>query len=62
MDEDLGDPEIMKRILDEFNQSTLDPVGPFGGEQGMKVLSKINSLVDDHDAFVRNLAPIVNVL
>jgi len=28
------------RILDEFNQSMLDPVGPLGGDQGMKVLHR----------------------
>jgi hypothetical protein len=28
----------------------------------MKAISEINSLVDDHDAFVKNLAPTVNVL
>jgi hypothetical protein len=39
---------------DEFNRSTLDDVGPVGGEQGMRVLHKMNSLVDDHDDFAHN--------
>jgi hypothetical protein len=32
------------------------------GEQGMKVLFEMNSLVDDHDEFVNSLAPRVDVL
>jgi hypothetical protein len=41
----------------------LDDVGPVGGaEQGMKVLSEMNSLADDHDEFVKTLAPRVDVL
>jgi hypothetical protein len=39
----------------------MDDVGPVGGEQGMKVLQGMNSLVDDHDAFVKSLAPSVVV-
>jgi hypothetical protein len=46
------------RILDEFNRSTLDDVGPIGGtEQGTKLLSEMDSLVDDHEEFVKILAP-----
>jgi hypothetical protein len=67
MDEDLlarmNDGEKRDRILEEFNASTLDPVGPVGGaEQGMKVLSEMNSLTDDHDAFVKSLMPTIDVL
>jgi hypothetical protein len=29
------------RVLDDFNQLTLDPVGPIGGDWGMKVLATI---------------------
>ena len=35
------------RILNDFNQSTLDDVGPVGGkDQGMKVLEEMNELQD----------------
>jgi hypothetical protein len=35
--------------------STLDPVAPVGGAgQGITALSVMNSLVDDHDEFVKN--------
>jgi hypothetical protein len=50
------------RILHDFNQSTLDPVGPVGGEQGTKLLSEMNSLVDEHEEFVKSLSPKLNVL
>lgn len=43
------------RILREFNASTLDNVGPMKGDQGMKVLSEMNSLTDEHDQFARSL-------
>jgi hypothetical protein len=49
--------------IDQFNRSTLDAVGPIGGrEQGMKALRKMNSLVDDHDEFVKCLGPRVDGL
>jgi hypothetical protein len=58
----LNDPRRRTRVLDSFNKSTLDDVGPVeGAGQGMKVLSEMNSLVDDHDAFVKSLAPSVGV-
>jgi hypothetical protein len=50
------------RILDEFNQSTLDDVGPLGGDQGMKLLSQTNSMVDEHDKFVNSLMRTIDVL
>jgi hypothetical protein len=66
MDKDIlarmDDGEKRDRILREFNASTLDPVGPFGGEQGVKALSEMNSLADDHDEFVKSLVPTINVL
>jgi hypothetical protein len=46
MGENLGDPEIIKRILDEFNQSTLDDVKPIGGDQEIKVLKELNEMQD----------------
>jgi hypothetical protein len=53
-----GDPQVRDRILNEFNRENLDDVGPIGGaERGMKVLSGMKSLADDHDEFVKSLAP-----
>jgi len=40
------DPKARDRILDEFNRSTFDDVGPVGGEQAMKVLSEMNDLAE----------------
>jgi len=37
-------PNATDRVLEEFNQSVLDDVGPVGGEQGMKVLQEMNEL------------------
>ena len=43
--------------MGEFNRSGLDEVGSVGGqEEGMNVISEMNSLVDDHDGFVKCLA------
>ena len=43
------------RILSDFNQSTLDPVGPLGGDQGMNVLSEMNEMADlERDAGKEN--------
>jgi hypothetical protein len=39
------------RVPVDFNESTLDPVGPLGGDQGMKVLA------DQHEEFVKSLVP-----
>ena len=50
------------RGLVDFNQSTLDPVWPFGGDQGTKVLSEMNELGNKHDEFVKSLAPRVDVV
>jgi hypothetical protein len=59
----LANPEKRDRILDEFNRDNMDDVGPIGGhEQGMKVLSEMNSLVDNHDAFLQSLAPTTKLL
>jgi hypothetical protein len=40
----LANPERRDRILNEFNQSTLDPVGPFAGDKGEKFLSELNEM------------------
>jgi hypothetical protein len=46
-----------------FPAATLDPIGLVGGqEQGMRVLSEMNSLTDDHEEFVKSLLLNVNVL
>lgn len=59
----LNVPRRRTRVRDSLNRSTLDDVGPIGGaEQGMKVLSEMNSLADEHDQFMRGLAPRVDVL
>ena len=59
----LANPERRNRILDQFNRENLDDVGPVGRqEQGMKILSEMNSLTDDHDQFVKSLGPTVDVL
>lgn len=62
MNKDLTDPEVMKRILEEFNQSTLDPVGPVGGDQGMTVLKELNELDQEHDQHIQGIGPKLNVL
>jgi hypothetical protein len=46
--------------LSDFNASTLAPVGPFGGDHGMKVPSDINELADQLEKFVKNMAPMVD--
>ena len=40
----LANPEKKDKILNEFNQSTLDPVGPFAGDKGEKFLSELNEM------------------
>ena len=42
----LANPERRNRILDQFNNSTLDDVGPLGGEKGEKFLSELNEMAD----------------
>jgi len=54
--------KIRDQVLDEFNQSTLDDVGPLGGDQAMAVLKDMNDLESGHDEFVKSLAATVNVL
>jgi hypothetical protein len=42
----LANPEKRDGILNEFNRSTLDDVGPFGGDQEIKVLKELNEMTD----------------
>lgn len=58
----LNDPRRRTRVLDSFNKSTLDDVGPLGGDQSIAVLKDMNDLDSGHDEFVRSLAPRVDVL
>jgi hypothetical protein len=58
----LNDARNRERMMQEMNRENLDDVGPVGGtEQVMKVLSEMNSLVDDHDEFVKSLTPSVDI-
>jgi uncharacterized protein YfeS len=51
MDEDVlarnNDAQSRNRVLDDFNASTLDPVGPLGGDQGMAVLKEMNDAIPE---------------
>jgi uncharacterized protein YfeS len=42
----LNDPRHRTRLLDSFNKSTLDDVGPIGGDQEIKVLKELNEMAD----------------
>ena len=42
----LANPKARNRILDEFNRSTLDDVGPVGGDKGEKFLRELNEMAD----------------
>jgi hypothetical protein len=56
-------PKARERILGEFNQSTLDDVGPVvGAEQGMKVLQEMNELGEAQELIIREGAPKISVL
>jgi hypothetical protein len=39
-------PKARDRVLDEFNRSTLDDVGPLGGDKGEKFLKELNVMQD----------------
>lgn len=43
--------------IGNLNRSTLDDVGPFGGDQGMAVLKDMNELEAGHYASLKSLAP-----
>jgi hypothetical protein len=42
----LNDPRHRTRLLDSLNRSTLDDVGPVGGDQEIKVLKEMNEMQD----------------
>jgi hypothetical protein len=41
-----GDPQGRDQILRDFNASTLDPVGPLGGDKGEKFLKELNGMAN----------------
>ena len=56
------DPVRSDRILREFNQSTLDDVGPIGSQdQQMRVLSEMNDLGEQKEQIIRGSFPKVTV-
>ena len=42
----LNDPRRRTRVLDSLNKSTLDDVGPLGGDKGEKFLTELNEMAD----------------
>ena len=42
----LNDPRRRSRVLDSLNKSTLDDVGPLGGDKGEKFLTELNEMAD----------------
>lgn len=47
---------IRERVLQEFNASTLDDVGPVaGGEKESKLLQEMNQLDQEHDQYMQGL-------
>ena len=52
--------EQWMKALDDFNRSTLDDVGPLGGDKEMAVLKDMNELEAGHDESVKGLAPRVD--
>ena len=51
----LNNPDMRERFLSDFNASTLDPVGPLGGDKGEKFLSELNEMADsERDAGKEN--------
>ena len=56
----MNDAQNRKRVLEEFNASTLDLVGPIGVYEGMTVLEESNDFQAGHDEFVKSLAPTVD--
>ncbi len=57
----LSDSKLRDRVLEELNRSTLDDVGPLGGDQGMKVLDEMNSLGDQQEQSIRESIPTLTV-
>jgi hypothetical protein len=53
---------LVSHLLEEtihppINRSTLDDIGPLGGDQGMAVLKEMNELEAGHDDFPKRLTP-----
>ena len=55
-------PEKRDQLLEEFNRSTLDDVGPLEHGQEMKVLQEMNELGKEQEKIIRDGVPKVNVL
>ena len=55
-------PDARESVFNDFNQSTFDPFGQIGGDQGMAVLKEMNDLEAGYYEFVKSLAPSVEVL
>jgi hypothetical protein len=54
----LSDARRRERVLDQLNASTMDDVGPVGGqEQGMKVLSDMNDLDQQFEKHIESRRP-----
>jgi len=45
----LNDAKTRNLVLGELNASTMDDVGPVGGDQGMTVLKDMNDIESEHD-------------
>ena len=52
-----GNPQRRDQILRDFNASTLDPVGPLGGNKGEKFLSELNEMQDRESEAGQNGKP-----
>ena len=51
------DPQGRDQILRDFNASTLDPVGPLGGEKGEQFLKELNEMQDRESEAGQNGKP-----
>lgn len=55
-------PETRERVLNDFNQSTIDPVGPVGSQdQQMRVLNEMNELGEQQEQTIRASFPKVTM-
>jgi len=55
-------PEMRDRVLEQFNRSTLDDVGPVGGDQCMVALKEMNDLGQQRKQIVWGSGPNFNRL
>ena len=59
----LSDPKRRDQALAEFNRSTLDDVGPVGGQdQQMRVLGEMNELAKEREQLIQESVPTTNLL